>query len=134
MALDLSPREGKNATEAKANKMISSSTSASFRGAFIIRTLIAEGRLLDASKYLYALRRVSVNEWLAVVDVLLKKAQTSREISVYSDLFEVSKGSLLSHKAHIIPGLSESLHGRSFDYEKCLEFVQKTRQESDFWR
>jgi hypothetical protein len=73
-----------------------------------------------------------MNEWLCTSTSLLRMAYSSKELSTYAALIEISKGSLLDEKAHMIPGLSAGISGHKFDYETCLELVIKTRSDCLF--
>lgn len=91
----------------------------------LINQLVLECNYFDAAKYLYSLRRVSMNEWLATVSCLLALAKTSSTLNTFASLIEVSKGSLIDERAHKVPGLAYSLAGQTFDYEHCLSFLEE---------
>lgn len=99
------------------------------KNAYIVHCIVTQYKYADAAKYLYALRRVSMNEWLVTVNELLKLSRNSRQLSTYASLIEVSKGSLLDEKAYLVPGLSEGITDRNFDYKDCLIFLKKIRSD-----
>lgn len=100
-----------------------------WKSAYIVYYLVAECKHADAAMYLYALRRFSMNQWLTTTTELLRLPTKSRQLYVYSTLIEVSKGSLISQKAYMVPGLPDKLANRRFDYKECAAFVEEIRKE-----
>lgn len=98
-----------------------------YKSAYLVYYLVQECKYSHAAKYLYALRRISMNEWLSTTSELLRLATNSTQLSTYATLIEVSKGSLLDQKAHLVPGLLQDTFGQHFDHKSCLSFVKKTR-------
>jgi hypothetical protein len=71
-------------------------------------------------------------DWLVAISQLLRMAEKPNELNTYATLIEVSKGSLLDQKAHLVPGLAADLHGRKFDYEHCLLLIKQIRSDRGF--
>lgn len=132
MVVDPSPSEARRNIEGKVNSVNLDDLPSHVKSSVVVQRLVKENKHVDASIYLFALRRVSMNEWLKTTNLLLRMVGNQAILNTYATLIEISMGNPIEEKAHLLPGLSQSIIGKSaMPYEACLEFMKEINSAYD---